>query len=185
MPEDRELDQLLNSALSTYAEPRAGLEARVLAHLTAQPTRRRWLPWAIAVPIAACVVLVLMLYPRHNHIEEPVHQAQRESASNMQAAPKNSIAQAAQVPEHQPRPRIVAAHTARAASAPLPRLDVFPTPRPLSSEEQAFVRFVTTTPAPERNAALAAQQQMDEPLHIAEITIQPIAFDKPGTSPNR
>ena len=69
MPEDRELDQLIDTALSTYAEPRAGIEARVLAHLSTQPTHRHWLPWAIALPIAACIALLLMLYPRPNRTE--------------------------------------------------------------------------------------------------------------------
>jgi hypothetical protein len=189
MPEDRELDQLIDSALSTYAEPRTGLEASVLANLAAdtskpEPTRRRWLPWAIALPIAACIVLMLMLYPRHDRTE-PIRQAQREPALHTQATPENSIAQAAQIPEHKPRPRVVASHTTHTAPATLPKLDVFPTPRPLSSEEQALVHFVATAPASERNAALAAQQQVDEPLHIAEITIQPLALEKPETEPNR
>jgi hypothetical protein len=58
--------------------------------------------------------------------------------------------------------------------APLPKLDVFPTPRPLSPEEQAMVRFVATTPPSEIQAMQKAQQQQDEPLHIAAIVIQPL-----------
>jgi hypothetical protein len=174
MPEDRELDQLIDSALSTYAEPRAGLEARVLANLTAQPTRRPWLPWAISLPIAACIVLMLMLYPRHNRIEEPVHQAQQSPAPHTQAAPENSIAQAAQLPAHHPQPRVIVAHATRTASAPLPKLDTFPGARPLSPQEQALVHFITHAPPSEIQAIQKSAAQQDEPLHIAEIVIQPI-----------
>ncbi|HEX8812227.1 MAG TPA: hypothetical protein VF742_09575, partial [Terracidiphilus sp.] len=66
MPDPRDnqdhLDLLIDSALSTYAEPRAGLEARVLKHLAAQPARRRWLPFAIALPIAAACAILLVIH---------------------------------------------------------------------------------------------------------------------------
>jgi hypothetical protein len=191
MPDDthhnEDLDQLLDSALSTYAEPRAGLEARVLAHLSTQPTRRHWLPWAIALPIAACLALLLAPYPRHDHTE-PVHQAQHNSAPETQPTPQRSIAQAAPVPTRQPKPRIVAAHTTQhlaSAQAP-PKLDLFPTPQPLSSEEQALLHFVAHTPASEIKSLQEAQQKQDEPLYIAEIVIQPIQSpDTPETKPNQ
>jgi hypothetical protein len=191
MPDDpnhnKELDQLLDTALSTYAEHDEHLESRILAHLAAQtsaPKRRRWLPWAIALPIAACLVLLLTLYPRHNRTE-PVQQAKNNPTLQTQPVPQNSIAQAPQAPAHQPQPRVIVARATRTAPAP-PKLDVFPTPHPLSPEEQALVHFVTTTPESERNAVLTSQQQFNEPLHIAEVVIQPIASpDKPGTEPNR
>ena len=176
MPEDRELDQLIDTALSTYAEPRAGIEARVLTHLSTQPTHRHWLPWAIALPIAACIALLLMLYPRHNRTE-PIREAQHNTAPQTQPAPQNSIAQAAQEPAHQPKPHIVIAHAIqRSAPAPAsPKLDVFPTPHPLSSQEQALIRYVASIPEPNRRALAAAQDQPIEPLAIAAIKIQPLA----------
>ncbi len=187
MPEAHELDQLLDSALSTYAEPRTGIEARVLANLSAQPTRRRWLPWAIALPIAACIALLLLLIPSHNRTK-PIRQAQHNTAPQTQPAPQNSLAQATPVPSHQPKPRILAAHAAphlATAQAP-PKLDVFPTPHPLSREEQAMVDFVANAPLPIIQAVQKAEEQQDEPLHIAAIVIQPIPSpDKPESGPNR
>lgn len=45
-------------ALGSYADPgpEAELERRVLARIAAEasPRRRRWLPWAIALPAVAC-----------------------------------------------------------------------------------------------------------------------------------
>ena len=84
-----------------------------------------------------------------------------------------------------PAPAPAAVATAP-APAPLPKLDVFPTPQPLSSEEQALVHFVTHTPSSELQAMQKPTQEQDEPLHIAEIVIQPIASpDKSDTQPNR
>jgi hypothetical protein len=175
MPEDRELDQLIDSALSTYAEPRAGLEARVLANLTAQPTRRPWLPWAISLPIAACIVLMLMLYPRHNPTE-PIKQANQNLRAHTQPAPQSIIAQATQTPTHQSQPHVIAVHATHTAPkpAPLPKLDTFPGARPLSPQEQALVHFITHAPPSELQAIQQAQQEQNEPLHIAAIVIQPI-----------
>jgi len=180
MPDERELDHLIDSALSTYAEPRADLEARVLANLAAgtskpEPTRRRWLSWAIALPIAACIVLMLMLYPRHDRIEEPVHQAQQSPAPQTQGVPQNSIAQAAQLSARPHRPHIVVARATHSAPAPLPKLDVFPTPQPLSPEERTFVRYVANMSESDRKALAATQDQPITPLAIAAIQIQPLA----------
>jgi hypothetical protein len=180
-PQDH-LDLLIDTALSTYAEPRTGLEARVLANLSAPHTRRRWLPFAIALPIAACLLL-LLLYPRHPRTE-PVHQAQHSPAPQIQAGPQNSIAQAAHTPSRQPQPRVVAARIPRTQPTPLPKLDVFPTPQPLTPEEQALVHFVTPAPPSEIQSLEEAQKKKDEPLHIAEIQIPPLEqlnkTDKPG-----
>ena len=69
MRENDPLDRLLDSALATYADPAldAGLEKRVLEALTierrtgeirsAPASSRRWLPWVIAVPLAASLLL--------------------------------------------------------------------------------------------------------------------------------
>ena len=69
MPDKDDLDLLLDSALATYGSPgpETGLEQRVLSSLAAaraaeQERRartwsRRWLAWAIAVPVAASLLL--------------------------------------------------------------------------------------------------------------------------------
>jgi hypothetical protein len=56
----------------------------------------------------------------------------------------------------------------------LPKLDVFPTPQALTPEERALALVATRTPAPVRNALLAAQTQDDAPVRIAAIHIPPI-----------
>jgi hypothetical protein len=197
MPDDanrnQDFDHLLNAALSSYAEPEAGLEDRVLSRLeethTPQAAHKtpRWLPWAIALPLAACLILAATLTLRSAHHptdQQAQHAPQPPTQTTQQSAPPHPPATA-----HPPTLHTVAAHTTRPTAskpAPLPKLDVFPTPRPLSPEEQALIHFVATAPESERNAMLAAQRQNNEPLHIAEIVIQPIASpDKPETEPNR
>lgn len=174
MPDPRDnqdhLDLLIDSALSTYAEPRAGLETRVLKHLAAQPARRRWLPFAIAIPIAAaCAILLALLF------SHPATQPPPPQAHNTQPAPKpNQAIPPAPTPHnHTPQPRIIATRTAP-APAPLPKLDVFPTPQPLSPEEQAMVRFAIHAPASEIKSVDEAQKKKDEPLNVAEIQIPPL-----------
>jgi flagellar motor protein MotB len=192
MPDERE--NLLNSALSSYAEPDEHLETRILANLaehTGKPasTRRRWLPWTIALPLAACAVLFAILVLHSKHQQPTVQQAQRETQPPAQTAQQSAPPQPPSISAHSPKLQTVAVRATRPTAhktTPLPKLDIFPTPRPLSPEEQALVHFVATAPASERDAVLAAQQKLNEPLHIAEIVIQPIAFpDKPETDPNR
>ncbi len=55
----------------------------------------------------------------------------------------------------------------------LPKLDVFPTPRPLSPEERALVVSVQA-PEPPRSALVKGREQDDDSVHIAAIHIPPI-----------
>ena len=70
MPTDRELDDLIDAALPSYsaAEPRPGLEHRILTPYAGRiPSRRgfTW-AWAFAVPAAACLLVFLFFAGRHN-----------------------------------------------------------------------------------------------------------------------
>ncbi len=187
MPDNHDdLDQLIDSALANYAEPNIGLEDRILTQLEAHrastranttPTRKRWLRkaliWPIALPLAACAILIVIFLPRTTH-QSPTQQAQRSTAPQTQSAQNNA---APQPREHHTQPHLAAARASRRTThkpAPLPKQDIFPTPRPLSPEEQAMAHFVANTPPSEIQAMQQAQQQQDKPLHIAAITIQPI-----------
>jgi hypothetical protein len=64
--------------------------------------------------------------------------------------------------------------TGAATAAPLPKLDVFPTPQPLTPEEQVLAVFAAKAPLTERQALLDAQKQADAPLSIAALQIQPL-----------
>jgi hypothetical protein len=184
MREKDDLDLLLDSALATYADPGpdSDLENRVLAALSAVRSEprtvitlrfRRWLPWAITVPIAAGLLLFWLSIARNRQLPSSAPQQARQSAPGPivpHAAPSSEFRRA--VPRRHPvritRPPS-SVQTAQAAA--LPKLDVFPTPKPLTAEEQALVGVVAQSPQPIREALVQAQNQDDSPVRIAAIHI--------------
>jgi hypothetical protein len=200
-----ELDRLLDSALGTYGDPGpgSGLEGRILRRMAAdgaEKPRRRWLWWAIALPAAACLLLLMVLSGlRHLHtspvstqagtLRQPSGPALGEAAENggtpgrswregragakarhpmdgvngptevvpcyegspsaRVAAPCESAGLLAQrlargdASLHKPGSRhgILAAGPAR-----LPKQDIFPTPQPLSPQEQALALYAARKP---------------------------------------
>ena len=189
MPELDDLDLLIRSAVATYADrgPDDDLARRILDHVAAEAApARRWLPWAIALPIAAGLV-ALAIFSGSKPARPGVGKA--DQASNLQpplraitgAAPPTTPPSArtqrskAQLQNRQPRLAEKAART-----APLPKLDVFPTPRPLTPEEKTLAIFAAQASEPERRSLIEAQQQADAPLSIAAIQIQPLEPPEPG-----
>jgi hypothetical protein len=184
MPGDRDqLDRLVDWALATYADPGAdsGLEDRVLRRIAAEVApapRRRWPAWAIALPFAASLLLIALLSrPWANHPSVmPQANFSRQLAGPSIEETKRLTARPAPVrgsatPLQEPHPRH---KTLAAKSAPLPKLEIFPTPQPLSPEEQALVSFAARAAKPERESLIAAQQQAAAPLRIAAIEIKPL-----------
>ena len=203
MREKDELDLLLDSALSTYADPGrdSGLEERVLAALSAAreskqrdrfiaPPRRRWLPWVIALPAAACLLLLWLATSRIKHVPSTETQQARQ-VNQAPALPRTTPL--AEVRSKSPKGREQRATSGYSAASkepqpatqlsgtsPVPKLDVFPTPQPLTEEERALAVVATQTPAPVRNALLEAQIQNDAPVRIAAIHIPPIESPDQG-----
>jgi len=60
------------------------------------------------------------------------------------------------------------------STTPLPKLDVFPTPQPLTPQERSFASVATVAPVPLRQALAEAQKEDNAPVHIAAIHIPPI-----------
>jgi hypothetical protein len=190
MPELDDLDLLIRSAVATYADPGPGddLARRILVRVAAKATpalTRRWLPWAIALPIAAGLGALAVLsgsMPSRPGI------GKTNQASNSQP-PLRAITGAAPSTTPSARTRRSKAPlqnrqpplTKKAAqTALLPKLDVFPTPRPLTPEEKALATFAAEASEPERRSLIEAQQQADAPLAIAAIQIQPLEPPEPG-----
>jgi hypothetical protein len=187
-----ELDALIRSSIATYGEPApySELAQRILIRIAAEPepvARRRWLPWAIALPVAASLVAIFILIETR-----PVHAPagltdQARVAAPLVNSPAASLAQDApyrtqrekrnSLPRNNVRPQMAAVV---AKVQPLPKLNVFPTPQPLTPEEQALVQFAARAPAAERKALLDEQKQTDAPLTIAAIKIQPIELPELG-----
>lgn len=66
----------------------------------------------------------------------------------------------------------------RTDEAQLPKLAVFPTPAPLTPEEQALMRFAEQAPAGTQHAVLEAQKHLGDPITIAKLRIRPLDADE-------
>lgn len=193
MHEKNELDLLIDSALATYAGAEDGLEDRILARVAEMQAarrlvRRRMWMLAVAVPVAACLLL-LILVPHWRAVTLPKENAWGNSTTARSVQPAPAPRAKTTIKESQPgttRSPIRIASAARSerqkmmGHPSLPKLDVFPTPQPLSPEEHALVAFVTQAPDKERRAVVDAQQSQEAPLAIASIKIPPIAPPEEG-----
>jgi hypothetical protein len=166
-----ESDRALDAALAEYTsvEPRAGLEERILANLRAadSPTiARRWWNWRIAAVVAATLIIAVSLVARWNRASQPPTVVQRPHVKEAPIAPQvanreNSVASQKKLPRHrgvrtQPQQEIVAVD---------PKLDVFPSPLPLSEQEKILSLYVEKYP---EHAALVAEARMDALRQQAE-----------------
>jgi len=185
MPENDELDLQIQQTLASYADPgrESGFEERILARIAAESApgpHRRWLHWAIALPIAAGLLVLLLLSAHRKtaptqaqHLQPPLAQ-QTEVADVGQ---KTLTAPRATQRERTggERRQSIARENAAGAKAPtLPKLDVFPMPQPLSPEEQALAVFATRASETERQSLIETLKQADAPIRIAAIDIQPL-----------
>jgi hypothetical protein len=221
MHDDRdELDRLLDSALATYADPGPGadLERRILGRIAAEAVpvpRRSWLPWAMALTVAAGLLLVAVLMgtrqvhelgsvpPQARTSEQQSgpgsgevggkHIIRSESSGKQTPGPKGrddfgrlTAVRAKALTYYQPcpdtKPRTCRAFP-EASAAPLPKLDVFPTPQAPSSQERALARYVAQTPE-SMQEALAKSLEQDVPLTVASIRTLPTLHTLTPQSPD-
>ena len=135
-------DRLLEEALATYSrqEPGTGLEQRVLAGVASRRARPPWM-WPVCLFATACLVAM-------------VSTSRRESTPVAPPAPVAPVKMAAQPPAIPPR------------RAP-PRREQFPSPAPLTPEEQAWMTLADGGFVADVSAAI-------EPIRIDELTIPPL-----------
>lgn len=169
-----ELDRALDAALAKYAtaEPRAGLEERILANLRAdreQVTAQTWWRWGLTAALAAVLVVMALVWksgkPAHpviaNHppttapaVEQPGPKYASKQGTN------DNYGRAGTLATHRSmrRPRL-------AVVAENPKLDQFPSQRPLTEEELALAQYTREFPA---DAGLIAQAQTEYEIQIEE-----------------
>jgi hypothetical protein len=165
---DQKLDEMLDGLLCEYssAEPRPGLETRILAQVReASKLRGGWSPrWMWIGAAVAAAVIVLAIYwsrpaeqPRAPEItRQPVTspKAQPSPAPRISASTTTEIA-GAKKDGHQLR--VVHQRAGHSHVANL-RREVFPSPSPLSEQERLLLRYLAITPREE----LVAQSRPDE-----------------------
>ncbi len=186
MSEDRDLiDDILDRALAAHgrAEPRPGLEGRVLAALRSRPplpwwrtalaSRPAWAAVAVLATAGGIAAFLLVGTPRSRELEQP-----RLASVSEPTAPARTIGTtpppavpAVIEPHTAPPPR---RPTTRFASAPrVPRRTSFPERLPLSEQEELLLRYVATTPPEESEPRTGF---LDEPAPLP-------ALPDPTTNP--
>jgi hypothetical protein len=163
---DRELDEVL--AKYAAVEPRAGLEERILANLRASPEHapvRGWWRWPGIVAFAAVVIVVALSLvwrsgPRLNkEAAHPSPAIQDDVTSGTQVAahggsnpvrPMRSTAVSKATTHTAPRSPAVAAAA--------PHMEQFPSPQPLSEQEQILASYVVKF---QDHATLVARARME------------------------
>ncbi len=161
--ENAELDRILDAALARYAmaEPRPGLEGRILANLRGaevEVRHGRWWIWGLAATAAILLVIGTLGWKWTTAAHQPIahHSApapQRPAVPELATRDGNTPPQIKRAPRrvarHAPQHEVVAAN---------PKLDVFPSPLPLTAEEVALAQYVRDFP---NEAQLVAQAQQE------------------------
>ena len=159
-----DLDRTLDAAIGKYAsvEPRGGLEERILANLRAASTRSAqpaWWNWGFAVLAAVLAIAAMLVWRWNQPMQTPlaIHPSTLEQApvaSELAHRGGNPAPPTQLLPRRTPRPqpeqKLVAAN---------PKLDVFPSPLPLSEQEEILASYVSQYP---KHAALVAEARMDD-----------------------
>jgi len=171
--DDPDIERLLDSALAQYGkvEPRMGLESRVLANLRAERQqmtfRKRWHWWALGLASAAALVAIIWwgaLPAQRKTPHEAAKTDQTHSPADLFAnnePQEKRLMRAAESPFAK-RPRTLSHaqpqqdHEARRAQ--------FPSPAPLSPQEQLLARYVSQFPDEAARTAQseAAMRRADE-----------------------
>lgn len=187
--EDRFVDDLLDSALARYAqaEPRPGLEARLLARLRSEPEPAafawHWLPMAAA----AAVILAAALYfagSRESRPPEVAVEPQPAVAPQVTTPPppEPSGTVVNRAVAKQPSAAGASMRAAGARASISVRRQEFFQPTPLSEQEAALLRFVRQTPAEDLLAL--ARQSRAEPipeLRVEALNIPPLVVGEPDS----
>lgn len=172
-----EFETELDAALAklTAAQPRAGLEQRILANLQAERTGAgysatwRW-PFTVgpATPLLVAATLVVLFGSAVFLTKSPAPKSARKSqrselprvrASANQTQPGNLVdsrpvfSRAA----NEQRPGVRAVKVARVKMTSAPRRDQFPSPQPLSAQEKMLMEYVA---AHRSQAVLVARARM-------------------------
>lgn len=149
-----QIDDMLDSLLANYssAEPRSGLETRILANLREAEKKapQGWwnFKWIWAGVVAAAIVVAVVLINGRHRVELPTHVIVKTSqpAPQPEIHPHAPVApqQMAKAPRHKPsalptvRQDVALVRSQRPAN--------FPTPVPLSEQERMMFAYLENTP---------------------------------------
>jgi hypothetical protein len=188
---DEERDELITAALRSYAEPpevpdARTITARALAQ-AAEPGPRKVSVWAWGVPAMACgltlVIAGAVWVIRGPRTPEIAWTPRTPGVTQGIGAGEGAVEfHPAEIrPDRAPAVRIA---RATPGEERLPKLDVFPTPQPLSPEERAILAFEDQAPLGMKKNVLEEHEHLGDPITIAEMKIQPLDEEEQVT-PNK
>jgi hypothetical protein len=186
--DEESLEELLKFGISTYgdAEPRTGLEQRILAKLTGSqpaPLLRRW-RWVVAAPAFVALlagVLICGVMSEHATHHEP-NISHSSIHAGMSTPPIAVTVKQAADPGNRSvkirrQRRNLDATLKTHRSERLPKLNQFPSPLPPTEEERALIAFTRQHPEAGKEI-IALTRRLDEPIQIAAIYIAPLNIDE-------
>ncbi|HUS05864.1 MAG TPA: hypothetical protein VMZ52_06200 [Bryobacteraceae bacterium] len=159
---DDELDRLLEKGLSSYssAEPAAGIERRVMARVSATRRRFEFPRWLIAAPALAAMLLAFMFWNRQDEAPKLRPIAALQMTPPMPAWDRPPAVTPRQAVPGRVRRRVAAA----------PKRQQFPSPAPLTGEEQALIDLAARGP----EALELFARKPGGAIEIGEIQIRPL-----------
>jgi hypothetical protein len=182
---EKKVDRWLDAALAHYsqadeAEPRLGLEARVLATLQADRREREqnrypW-PWRLMLAAGLAIVLVVVVARAPwrsvpGTLSTPSVKTAGGATTGRQLRPQPPVA--AEMTSH-PNPgvsvRRTRAHFLVVSDTPAPRLAQFPAPRPLSEQERLLVALMNNTPPEQLAEDAAVQERVRHTIEEAQVS---------------
>ncbi len=168
-----QIDDMLDSLLTNYssAEPRPGLETRILANLRDAEERKAsqgwWnFKWLWAGVVAAAIIVAAVLVNGTHRVEPPTHVIVKTSPAIPQPEiqPHAPIARQETARVHRHKPSTAPTTQQNAALALNERPAVFPTPTPLSEQEKLLLSYLAGTPREE----VIAESHPDEPPVVGD-----------------
>ncbi len=177
---EQRLDQIIDAALPGYAaaEPEPGLEHRILARAFAEPRRNWRLRWqgALAIPALASLLIFLTL---RGHPTPPGNTTKRTASTQAAAttAPVSGSNLGAATTASSAHPKAFRSNATPASRTriqeALPKQETFPSPSPLTAEEQTLLAY---NRAQLQATILAPSRELDiDPIRIGELRIEPLA----------
>jgi len=173
-------DAVIDRALRSYSEPAEVPEARVVLTRVlsrvqeAESQRRGWWMWGVVTTVGLAVLVTvgvvwMMRTPRRAEIAWIPKAPGMTEGSPQRLKPESpgrvhGTAEAVSL-----QSRGTTRRKSRAEAESPPKKEVFPTPRPLSVEEQGLVAFVRRAPPAVKKAVIEDQQHWDDPIIVADL----------------
>jgi hypothetical protein len=180
--EAKELDELLRAGLASYsiAEPRLGMEQRILRSVLEQEAPRRvWWPWTTGAVATASVLIVIALTLLHPKtvtapgVATVAPMAQRAVVTHPETTELTTVV----VAPRRHSSGMGARHARTSAPQKTSEDFLFPAAQTLTQEEALVVAVVEMRPVEVSKALEEAQTRSLEPVRVAAIHIEPLRQD--------